>query len=270
MERCYAACVLPSATRALWLTLGLASCATGGLGSGSPPDDAGVGPEDASVDSGPSQDTGSPVDSGSVDTGARVDSGPIDGGAGDTGLASDAPSDVAKDSSPAGDGGCPGHGTSEALLTFDLSSLSGITTSVMPTTTVAGVTGGALSRSAALTAVSASGGFNSSGWGSGSSADATKYDTFTVIPAAGCTVMLSSVALDVSASGSGPTNGDVATSANAFATHSTAFAGTSTPTVTLTASGTGAVEVRIYGYGATSSGGTMRIQNTLTLTGSVN
>ena len=72
---------------------------------------------------------------------------------------------------------------------------------------------------------------------------------------------LTSVALYVSASGTGPAKGDVATSADGFTTHTTAFAGTSNTTVALSnVSGTGAIEVRAYGYGATGSAGTFRIR----------
>jgi hypothetical protein len=55
-----------------------------------------------------------------------------------------------------------------------------------------------------------------------------------------------------------------------FANHGTAFAGTATPKVTLSVSAaTSAIEVRIYGYGASASGGTFRIQNTVSLGGSI-
>ena len=115
-----------------------------------------------------------------------------------------------------------------------------------------------------------SGSINSSNWSTGSSADPTRYYTFTVTPAAGCTVTLTSVALDVTASGTGPAHGDVATSADTFGTHTTAFAGTSNTTVTLSSvSGTGAIEVRVYGYGATGSAGTLRISQTLTVSGTI-
>jgi hypothetical protein len=91
-----------------------------------------------------------------------------------------------------------------------------------------------------------------------------------VTPAAGCSVTLTALALDVKASSTGPASGDVATSADAFATHTASFAGSATPTVTLAgASGTGAIEVRVYGYGATGSSGTFRIENTLTVSGSI-
>jgi hypothetical protein len=256
----------------LLLCLGLASCATG-ADSGSPPPDVdssvteGDASTDASGDGSAAQDTGP----GLHDTGATIDTGLSDSGtAGDTGAAGDAPSDVVANDAPVSDSGCPGHGTTGALVTYVLTSEPGSETSVPATTAVTGVTGGALTRSSVLTASSGAGSINSSGWGTGATFDATKYYTFEVTPAAGCSVSLTKLALDVTASSTGPTKGDVATSADAFGTHSASFTGTSTPAVTLSASGSGAIEVRVYGYGASGSGGTFRIQNTVTLSGTIN
>jgi hypothetical protein len=183
----------------------------------------------------------------------------------------DSSSDVGvHDAPPETTGGCSGHGTTGTLVTFDLSSQTGSEASAPPTTMVTGIAAGSLTRSSALTAVSGAGSINSSAWGTGATADPTRYYTFTVTPAAGCSVSLTSLALNVQASATGPTKGDVATSADTFATHSASFAGTSTPTVTLSVtSATGAIEIRVYGYGASGSGGTFRIQNTLSLSGSI-
>jgi hypothetical protein len=210
--------------------------------TGAPGEDAGV---DSSTgeDSGLVVDTGSFVDTGSTaDTGTLVEAGPPDSGCSFTGV----------------------------LATYDLSGLSGITATAPATSTGGGVTAGSLARSSALTAASASGGFNSSNWSTNTSADPTKYDTFTVTPPAGCTLSLTSLALDTQASSSGPAHGDVATSADTFATHVGTFAGTSNSTAMLgAATKAGAMEIRIYGYGATASGGTLRLQQTMTLTGSL-
>jgi hypothetical protein len=212
------------------------------------------------VDSGPSED-GASSDGSSLDSGSGGDTGSVVDSSSDVGV-HDAPSETT--------GGCPGHGTSGTLVTFDLSSQSGSEASAPPTTMVAGISAGSLTRSSALSATSGAGSINASGWGTGSTADPTRYYTFTVTPAAGCSVSLTSLALDVKASTTGPTKGDVATSADTFATHSASFAGTSTPTVTLSVtSATGAIEIRIYGYGASGSAGTFRIQNTLSLSGSI-
>ncbi|HEY1694885.1 MAG TPA: hypothetical protein VGG39_22095 [Polyangiaceae bacterium] len=262
--------------------VGLASCATG---------------VDSATDDGttPAYDAGSPADGGAAGDGSDAGSSHADAGgtpdgaqapdegtgAGEAGAADGGSTDDAGSASdggaaetgPGSDGGsstCPGHGTTGVLVTFDLSSQSGSEASAPATKVATSVTSGALTRASGLDAVSGSGSINASGWPTAGSADATKYYTFTVTPASGCTVTLGSLALDVSASATGPKNGDVATSADAFAGHTTSFAGTATPTVTLSGvGGTGAVEVRVYGYGAGGSAGTFRIENTVTVSGTI-
>jgi len=97
----------------------------------------------------------------------------------------------------------------------------------------------------------------------------TLYYTFTVTPAAGCTLGLTSLALDVEASSTGPKNVEVGTSADGYATLSAAVAGTSSGNVALSASAAAAVTVHVFGYGASGSAGTLRIQNTMTLSGTL-
>ena len=81
-------------------------------------------------------------------------------------------------------------------------------------------------------------------------------------------MMVTSVAIDLKASGSGPANGAIATSSDSFV--ATTPVGTGAPsTPTVTASTTGQLEVRVYGYAATATGGTLRIQNTLTVNGTI-
>jgi len=246
-----------------------------GVDSGSDPigdGDAGGKRDTAELDGGPGDngspgDTGAPSDAGPSDTGTGGDTGLAETGTpADTGTASDAAPDTSST-----DSGCPGHGTTGALVTFDLSSQSGSETSATATTSATGVSGGtALSRASTLTAASGSGSINASGWPTTATANASDYFTLTVTPTAGCAVTLTSLAVDVKASSTGPSKGDVATSADAFATHTASFAGTSTPTVPLTGvTSSSPIEVRVYGYGASGSSGTLRIENTLTLSGSI-
>lgn len=177
-----------------------------------------------------------------------------------------APPDAAPDTgAPDSAGGCPAF--TGALATFDLSSQPGNETSASATATATGVTAGPLTRGGALTAATGSGSINSAGWPA--AIDATRFYTFSVTPPAGCTLRLSTLALDVKASANGPSSVDVATSVDAYASHKTASA-SSSGTITLSASSGGTLTVRIFGYGATSSGGTLRIQNTLTLSGTLN
>jgi hypothetical protein len=60
----------------------------------------------------------------------------------------------------------------------------------------------------------------------------------------------------------------VATDADGYATR-TPVSTTAASTPTLAVDATTARQLRVYGYSATGASGTMRIQNTLTITGSV-
>jgi hypothetical protein len=268
----YDAAALPSIPHALLLLLvGLSACASGGDDGGAyPGDDGGTtgsdGAGDASRDATSvdgSADTSTVDDTGTAPTDdASADTSPVEGGGG-----SDAnPVEAAPDDSSST---CANHGFSGALVTFDLSALAGNEASAAATSSAAGVTGGALSRAAGLTATSGAGSINSSGWSTATTPDMTLYYTFTVTPAAGCTVGLTSLALDVQASSTGPKHVEVGTSADGYATLSTPVAGTSSGSVPLSANAAAAVTVHVFGYGASSTAGTLRIQNTMTLSGTL-
>ena len=141
--------------------------------------------------------------------------------------------------------------------------------SVTATSTASGVTAGALKRSANLTANAGSNSMNSSNWTSSSTANSGDYYTFTITPEAGCALSLTSLSLDLQASATGPDEGNVATSADGFASHTASFSTAGSPNVTLSATSTASIEVRVYGYDASSTAGTFRIANSLTLTGSL-
>jgi hypothetical protein len=242
----------------------VSACAVGTLDDGSVPDPppgdgADAAPEVGSpVDAAPADDSSSAdVSQPPVDTGAPRDTGPKDTGP----LPDTGPPDTGST--------CAAAGFSGALLKFDLSSQPGTEATAAPTTTATGVTGGALTRGGALTPTAGSGSMNSSNWPV--LIDPTKFYTFTITPAAGCTVALTTLALDLSASGSGPLTADVATSPDNFGSPSTPVSTSGTASVSLAGvSGTGAIEIRVYGNGASSAAGTFRIQNTLTLSGTLN
>jgi hypothetical protein len=228
----------------------------GGVGSrgesgASPPPEAG-GP-DAAVSRPPPPD-----DSGILDTGLPDQVSSRDAGLPDANLP---------------DGGtstCASHGYSGVLVTFDLSTQPGGEPSVPPASSAVGVTSGVLARATGLTAAGGSGSINSSGWAASASADPGKYYSFTVAPASGCTFTPASLSLDVSASATGPSTGDVATSADGFAQHAGVFAGTSSGQVPVAAGRSAQpLEIRVYGYSASGSSGTLRIQNTMSLSGSI-
>jgi hypothetical protein len=223
-------------------------------------------PNDSAANDSPEPDS-APSDSSTPDV---EDAGSPDAGR-ETGAdaSPDASTDAGRDAGSDAGITCASHGYSGTLVAFDLSAQPGNESNAPATSTAAGVSSTALARSPAINPASGIGSINASNWATGSAADATRYYTFTVTPASGCSVALSSLALDVRASSTGPRSGDVATSVDAFAMHSPSFAGTITPTVSLSASGSGAIEVRIYGYAAGGSTGTLRIQNTMTLSGSI-
>ena len=173
--------------------------------------------------------------------------------------------------SPGPDGStCVAHGFSGALLTFDLAGQPGSEPSARATSAAAGVSAGSLSRSTALVAAAGSASINASNWPAAGRADPDQYYAFTVTPSAGCALTLASLSIDVRASTTGPTAGDVATSVDGFAHHSGPFGGTAVVNVALPVVGlSGPIEVRIYGFGASSTAGTMRLQNTLSLEGAL-
>lgn len=236
--------VLPSTPRSLLLCIGLAACASGG-------DDSNVITEGDGGTTLPSQD-GSATDSspGAPDSTFSSDVSVADTSTGGDASVNDAgseglPGDSSATETGPGDSGstCADHGFAGALVTFDLSSQSGSETSAASTSSAAGATGGPITRSTGLTAASGSGSINSSGWSQGTTADQSLYYTFTVTPAAGCTITLTSLAIDVKASSTGPASVQVGTSVDSYTALSTPIAGTSTGTVPLSASASAPIAV---------------------------
>lgn len=258
---------------ALPLCLGLTACASGGdAGGPAEGDDGGPaqGPADGSAGDSAlgGHDATSTSDVATVDTSTGGGEAGFETGA-DTGSISD--SALPGDTAAPGDSSstCPQHGFTGALVTFDLTGQTGSEASVAATSSATGITGGALTRATALAAVSGADSINSSGWSTAAMADKTLYYAFSVTPSAGCTVNLASLAIQTAASGTGPAHFDVGTSVDNYTALSTAYAGTSTDTVTLSASAAGAITIHVFGYGATGSTGTMRIESTMTLMGSI-
>jgi hypothetical protein len=221
----------------------------GGADAGAP--DAGVDAgEDAAVGVDAGEDAAVAVDAG-VDAAPDATVPPVDSGS-DTGSVA-----------------CPEHGFTGALAIYDLASQPGAEASAQATSLAAGVTALPISRASTITPVSGAGSINGSGWTTAASPDAARYYTLTVAPPAGCTLVLSTLSVDVRASSTGPAEASVATSVDGFGAHTATFAGTSAGDVALSASAAGAIEVRVYGYGATGSAGTLRIQSTLTVSGAL-
>jgi hypothetical protein len=155
------------------------------------------------------------------------------------------------------------------LATFDFTGEPGNQTSTAPTSTASGVTAGAISRASSLTATSGQDSINASAWATTTKLDTSRYYTFTLTPSSPCTLDVSSLSITTKASSTGPASAAVATSDDAFA-KTTTFAPNVTATPALSVNGaTGAVEIRVYGYDASGAGGTMRVDTTLTVAGSL-
>jgi hypothetical protein len=189
--------------------------------------------------------------------------------------------DVAAPDSPAGDSGDPDTGTPDSgssgcantfsgtLGTFDFTTELGSQASTASKSAAPGVTVGSISRSGALTAVAGAGSINASNWATASQLDATRYFTFTLTPDPACALDLTTVTLDTKASGTGPVSAAIATSADGFKAAKVFAVGGVGPQAISVTGANGAVEVRIYGYSASATGGTMRIQGTLTVAGAL-
>lgn len=179
----------------------------------------------------------------------------------------DAPSNIHMPDAP------PASGCAQAftgvLATWSLASAAGSQASSPATSTATGVAAGPITRSSGLTAVSGSGSINSSGWPSGSTPDTGKYYTFTITPPSGCKLALSSAAIDLAHSSTGPTMGSIATSSDSFANNLAVSTSTAQTPSLVVAGGTAQLEIRVYGYSASAGTGTFRIQNTLSLSGSL-
>jgi hypothetical protein len=167
---------------------------------------------------------------------------------------------------PPGSCATPFSGT---LATWSFVGEPGSQAMTAATSMATGVAAGPASRSSALTVASGVGSINSSNWPTAATLDSTKYYTFSVTPPSGCVMDLTKLTIDVKSSGTGPAMAQAATSDDSFgATVTVSTTAASTPTLAVSGA-SGAIEVRVFGFSATGTGGTMRIQNTLSLQGAL-
>jgi hypothetical protein len=79
-------------------------------------------------------------------------------------------------------------------------------------------------------------------------------------------LVLTNATIDAKASGTGPASGAIATSADTYATNKTVS--TAAPgSIAITTMSSSMIELRVYGWAATATGGTLRLQNTLVVDG---
>jgi len=155
------------------------------------------------------------------------------------------------------------------LATWSFTGAAGNQPSTAVSTTATGMSAGDVARSTGITATSGANSINSSNWATGASPDTTKFYTFGLQPPSGCSMSLTSVAIDAKASSTGPASAAVATSDDSFTQMSSVDPNSATtPSLSVNAS-TAMVELRVYGYSAGGTSGTFRIQNTLSVSGSL-
>ena len=232
----------------VWLAVGLGACAVGTESDSTPPPATDAGAKDSAAPFGKDASAPSAKDASAP----AVDSGTTQ---------------QPEDSGTTQTSNCTAF--TGALATFDFSGEPGNQTSTPATSVATGVSAGDLARSSALTATSGTSSINASNWTTSQKLDSTRYYTFTLTPDSGCTLDVSTLAITTTASKTGPANAALATSDDGFSTTVPFTVGASdTPSVGVSGA-TNAVEVRLYGFGATSTAGTLRINSTLTVSGSV-
>ena len=116
-----------------------------------------------------------------------------------------------------------------------------------------------------------------SNWSLNSTYDSTKYYDFTVTPNSGNTLSLTNLVFDAQRSGTGPSSLEVRSSLDNYATaiaspvspSNNSFASSLTTTLSGFSNIANPLNLRIYGYNATGTGGTLRLDN-VQLNGDVN
>ena len=157
---------------------------------------------------------------------------------------------------------------SGVLASYSFAAQAGSQATTPAATTAPGLTAGGIARSASVAVASGAGSMNASTWPMTAQLDPAAYYTLAIMPPAGCTLAVTALAIDAKSSGTGPASAAVATSADGFVqTSPVSTAVPSTPTVSVTGATT--LEIRVYGFAATTSSGTMRLQNQLSITGSM-
>lgn len=167
---------------------------------------------------------------------------------------------------PAGSCATP---TSGMIAAWSFIGEPGTQTMTAASAMAAGITADPVSRSAGLAGLAGMNSINASNWPAAPALDVTKYFTFAVTPPGGCVLDLTSLAIDTKTSTSGPSSAVVATSADGFGQTAAVPLNTPGTTSLLVTGAAGMVEVRVFGYAASSTAGSLRIQNTLTLNGTL-
>lgn len=168
-----------------------------------------------------------------------------------------------------GSGGHCTMGGGGELAVWDLAGQPGTQASTAAATTLPGVTAQPLARSPSLMPSPGTDCISASNWPSGGQPDPSSYFTLALSAPSGCTLSLSSIMLDVKSSGTGPTSAILSTSEDGF-TQQVPVSTTAPGQISLSLTATsGTIELRVLGFAASASTGTMRIENQLSVMGSV-
>ncbi|HIP31161.1 MAG TPA: hypothetical protein EYG86_00220, partial [Crocinitomicaceae bacterium] len=164
------------------------------------------------------------------------------------------------------------------IMTFDFNGLAGNEATAPSNFNDPNVAAGIISRGAGVNPANNGNRFNGNGWETGTLANAitnNHYMEFTVTPSGGCNFTVTSIAVNVQASGTGPSNMALRSSLDGYSTNLGAVAAVpsvSTFTFTQTAVAV-AVTYRVYMYGASGGAGSGGFEgggNDITVNGSTN
>ena len=170
--------------------------------------------------------------------------------------------------SGSGGGHCTMGGGGE-LAVWDLTGQPGTQTSTPAASTLPGVMAQPIARSIGLMPSPASDSISSYNWPTGSQPDPQSYYTVSISAPSGCSISLSSIAIDIKSSSTGPTSAVLETSEDGFS-QTVPVSTTSPGQVSLSVTATsGMLELRVFGYAAAATTGTMRVENQLTIMGTV-
>ena len=163
----------------------------------------------------------------------------------------------------------PACAFSGELVRFDLATASGAQADLAPAST-ATTLGATVLRRGGVTTVSTNQAMNASDWPTGA-VDLGKHFTFTVTPPAGCVLTVTSLSVDLKASSTGPKAAAVGSSVDGFGARvsvpiTSAQVVVPLPGILHVAS---ALELRVFGSAADASSGTLRLEGTLSVTGTV-
>jgi hypothetical protein len=196
-----------------------------------------------------------------------------------TGVASHSMPDAASPQHPSSDAPTDSSGSdtiaacaqpmSGALASWSFTGQPGSQASTAASMSAAGVTAQSVQRSPGVTSESGADSMNASNWATAGQPDQTRYFSLSIQPPSGCSLDITSLAIDAKASGTGPSHATLATSVDSFAQRVDLSTSSPSNLQLSVTHATGAVEVRMYGYSASAESGTLRLRNTLTITGSL-